>query len=486
MNSKINMDKYKNMDKFAGYKNLDSLVKEAFLPGMGGGSSNTLDMFTGGGGSANPMNALMGGMGGLTGGAAGLAGGAATAVGGNILQGMLTQDSALVQMAEMYAFEKGGQALYNKVKSNPSELLKVAEGAVEAGATNPAAVANKPALKKLTDYVASKGTSLMDLAKKIPGSKFFTNAAATIGEKGIGSAIKGVGQNALLKTVGTKAAPTILGKGLGLATKALTGPIGWGLLGVEAVNWLLGNDSKQWMSKAVDLLSDKGQINPKEKSTFLSTLMDIFTKGVEAQLAEEQAQQQVAAYYKNREKQALLFNNIHRSKEASFSILKLQQEEKDILENIEIIKQALAMTDIPMVGNILRQVTDLVSSPDVQELVNRSVEEAEGIPKDKKQQVVQQMMDTINRGIQEYQSQLEETKKQQNPQQTNAPANNAAQNTGNPTAPNTNTTTQPPVDNSVVNNQGTAFNPTSNPNIVTDINGNQFKFDPTTKTTTAI
>ena len=511
MSSKINMDKYKNMDKFAGYKNLDSLVKEAQdIPGIGAGSASVLNMFTGGGGSANPMNALMGGMGGLTGGDVGLAGGAATAVGGNILQGMLTQDSALVQMAEMYAFEKGGQALYNKVKSNPSELLKVAEGAVEAGATNPAAVANKPALKKLTDYVASKGTSLMDLAKKIPGSKFFTNAAATIGEKGIG---KGVIQG--IKTVGKKLAPKAFLAARG--GKLLSGgPITLAIFGtIELANYLLGNSSKQWMSKAVDLLIEQRAVDPKDKESFLSELMNIYDKGIQAFVEEQEAaetQQQVSAYYKNREKQAFIYNNKFNSREASFTLLKLKEEEQNLLEQIELYKQAISLSGIADtalefagVDNIVKQIKFLINKPDVQALIKEGVDQGvkDGvIPEGKEDIVIQKIMGFINRGIEAHQAE-EEAKKQQTPQQTttstdkaNVPVNNATQNTGNliapntgnSTTPNTNTTTQPPVDNSVVDINGVAYNPTNQqgPNgmVVTDAQGNKFNYNPQTRVVT--
>ena len=469
------MYKYEDIDKFFGYTNLDSLTKEAQdIPGIGSGSASALDMFTGGG-TANPMGALMGGL------VPGMGGGGAGGLMGGLIGDMVTGSAKdmLLDYAIYKGVTKAGPMAYNWLTKNPAQAKELATELVQT-ATNPAA-ANVPGVSKFTQYLTTKGITPSQLLQKIPGLK-------TVTEKGLGTAAKEFGGKALAKTLGTKAAPTLLGRGLGMAT----GPLGWAFLGVQGINWLLGNDSKQWMSKAVDLLFEKNKdLKPEDKSNFLNTLMESFTKGVESLMAEEAAQQQTAALIINREKQAFIYNNKFNSREASFTLFRLKEEEQNLIEQIELYKEANVLTSILGIDNIITQIEDLIKSPEVLELVTRAVKESK-LPEEKHQALIKIMMDTIEKGLETLKSELEEQKKQQNTNaptdKANAPENNAAQNTDNPIAPNTDTTTQPLVDNSVVDINGVAYNPTNKqgPNgmVVTDAQGKEYNYNPQTRVVT--
>ena len=452
------MTKYNDIERYAGYKNLDSLTKEAFLPGMGGGTADAMNMFSGGAG--NPMSGLMGGMvPGMGGGAS--AEGVASSIGGGMLSSIISDPTFLMLVAPWVA-KKGwatAQGAINFLKGNPAKLAEAV--ADMASPTN----ANLSEVQKLTQYMASKGTTVAEAAKSIPGTlrtlatKVAPGAAEVAGkvapgavegiagtltkaapgaigaaETGAGAAVKGLGGAA--KSLASKGIGKGIGmglKGLGMAGKVLSGPAGWAYLGLQGVNWLLGNDSKQWMTKAVDTLADKGQIDPKEKSSFLNVLMESFTKGVEALMAEEEAKKQTAALITNREKQAAYFSSTLRSKEASFTVLRLQKEEQQILENLEVLKQANMVTSILGIDNIITQVGDLIKSPDVLELVTRAVKESK-LPEDKHQALIQTIMSTVETGLQAYKSQIESQKKEQTPQQTNQPTDKTVNNTTNNTA----------------------------------------------------
>ena len=320
---------------------------------------------------------------------------------------------------DLSSAQKREQAL---LESRKSPLQKIKEKGIQRVTEN----------RNIVDAIPQKeNISKMDKWKNFraqnPGKNVF---------KGIGNAAKGlVGKGpagvGAVKAVGMGAG--MAGKGL---VTALGGPFGIAWLAVSGINWLLSNNSKQWMGKVGDLLVEKGQVAKDKKDEFVNMLMQCFDAGIQrtAEEAEEAESNQEMATVKStaslileqvRQKKAhLIENNI-----LDFTFIKLQEQERDITAYInEIDKIAITVNPTGGVGGfvgsalnllgvdaILQKVVDTIPmfKPEIAELVGRSVDEAinaKVIPPEQKQKMIDEIMSQIEKGIGVVQEQQQEEK----------------------------------------------------------------------------
>ena len=296
--------------------------------------------------------------------------------------------------------------------------------------------------------VNAAGGALRNVATNAAGA--VTKALPSAAEA-VGTAAKGA-RNSILQTganIATKALPAAAevagtaAKGVGMGAKVLSGakgllgatnPIGWAFLGLQGVDWLVG----KFMPQGVDLIANaaitSGKFPPEQKASLVSTLKESLDAGIKTIVEEEKNNQKNTATEQNEDNTdfsvAAKLNDI-RNKLAYSNSLALQVQEKELEEKLLIAyqkntinKEAVDLSSgflggalsILGVKNISQIVADLISEPDLQEALDRTIEPAvKGglVPEDKKQWLKDELEKVVQKGLETKVEEMktEETKK---------------------------------------------------------------------------